>query len=449
MKRNLILLIGFITFLGFTSCQKEYSAETTDTPATGSLQSDITSECLPKTIGGTFVAGKTLNDSNYIDVQINVTNPGVYSIVTDTLNGYAFKGSGFFNDAGLKTVRLLGSGTPLSAGNNLFVVSFDTSFCLVQVVVLPAGAGGPANFTLQGSGSTCLNYSVAGNYVTNEALTASNTVNIGVNVTTIGTYSVTTTAVNGITFSGTGTLSNTGPQTIVLTASGTPLAEETSTFTVSAGGATCTFDVVVTATAVAGDYYPRTANSNWTYAFDGDVNDTLFRAAVSETITALGNTWNIFGESTDLSQGLDSSGYYRKAGNDYFEYLDFGAFFGFENAVWGQYIMLKDNQPVAGTWTSEPIIGTQGGVSFTLRIKSTILQKDASITVLGTAYPNTIVVEEKIEADAGGGNWTDITAAAGYIRTYYSKNIGMIKKEFFNGAGTSELLLELKRHQVF
>lgn len=448
MKRNLILLIGFITLLGFTSCQKEYSAETTDTPATGSLQRDITSECLPKTIAGTYVAGKTLNDSNYIDVQINVTNAGVYSIVTDTLNGYAFKGTGFFNDAGLKTVRLSGSGTPLSAGNNLFVVSFDTSFCLVQVVVLPAGSGGPANFTLQGSGSTCLNYSVAGNYVKDVTLTAANTATIGVNVTTIGTYNVTTASVNGITFSGSGTLSNTGPQTIVLTASGMPVAEETSTFTVSAGGATCTFDVIVTAAAVAADYYPRTANSNWTYEIDGDANDTLLRVAIQPTHNALGNTWNIFGETQDASQGFDSSGYYRKAANDYYEYLDFGGFFNLDNANWDQYIFLKDNQAVGSSWTSADINGTANASPVTVRIKATVVQQDASVTVKGTAYPNTIVIEEKVEQFAAN-TWTDISSFVGYFRTYYSRNIGMIKKEYVGTTNQIESVLELRRHQVF
>ena len=448
MKRNLILLIGFITLLGFSSCQKEYSAETTDTPAKGSLQSDITSECLPKTIGGSYVSGKTLNDSNYIDVQINVTNPGVYSIVTDTLNGYAFKGSGFFNDAGLKTVRLMGSGTPLNAGNNLFVVSFDTSFCLVQVVVLPVGSGGPASFTLQGSGAACLNYSVAGDYVANQALTAANTVTIGVNVTTIGTYNVTTAPVNGITFSGSGTLSNTGPQTIVLTASGTPVTGETSTFTVSAGGGSCTFDLVVTATAVAADYFPRTANSNWTYEIDGNVNDTLLRVAIAPTHTAMGNTWNIFGETIDASQGFDSSGYYRKAANDYYEYLDFGGFFNLDNANWGQYIFLKDNQAVGSSWTSADISGTANATPITLRIKVTVVQKDASITVKGTAYPNTIVTEDRVEQFVAN-TWTDISSFVGYFRTYYSRNIGMIKKEYVGTTNQTETTLELRRHQVF
>src|SRR5690606_31023082 len=165
MKRNLILLLGIIAVFGFNSCKKEYSAETRDTPANGSLQKDITSECLPKTLNGLYIAGETLDNSNYIDVEINVTNPGSFTIVTDTLNGYAFKATGNFADAGLKTVRLEGSGTPLTAGNNLFVVSFDTSFCLILIVVLPAGSGGPANFTLLGSGATCLNYAVAGDYV--------------------------------------------------------------------------------------------------------------------------------------------------------------------------------------------------------------------------------------------------------------------------------------------
>ena len=448
MKRNLILLIGFMIFLGFNSCKKEYSAESTDTPASGSLQKDITSECLPKTIKGTYVAGKSLTDSNFIEVQINVTNAGAYSIVTDTLNGYAFKGTGFINDAGLKTVRLMGTGTPLTAGNNLFVVSFDTSFCLVQVVVLPVGGGGPANFSLQGSGSACLNYSVAGNYVKDLPVAATNKVTIGVNVTTIGTYSITTAPVNGITFSGSGAFSTTGPQTIVLNASGTPAAAQTSTFTLTAGSSNCTFNVNVTATSVAADYYPRTANSNWTYEIDGDVNDTLLRVAIPPTLSALGNTWNIFAETLDASQNFDSSGYYRKAANDYYEYINFGGFFDLDNANWGQYIFLKDNQVVGSSWTSSNINGTVNTAPITVRLKVTVMQQDASVTVKGTAYPNTIVTEERVEQFAAN-TWTDISSFVGYFRTYYARNVGMIKKEYIGTTNQVQSVLELRRHQVF
>jgi uncharacterized protein (TIGR02145 family) len=51
-------------------------------------------------------------------------------------------------------------------------------------------------------------------------------------VTTVGTYSISTTA-NGVTFAGSGTFAGTGAQNIVLTASGTPTAAGSNSFTLN------------------------------------------------------------------------------------------------------------------------------------------------------------------------------------------------------------------------
>lgn len=446
MKRNLILFLAIISLLA--GCQKEFSEEIARTPAKGSLQSDITTECLPKTVGGVYVAGKALSDSNFIDVQIDVTTAGAYQISTDTVNGYAFMASGVFADAGIKTVRLKGKGTPLTAGNNLFVISFDSSFCLVQVAVLPAGAGGPATYTLQGAGAACMNYTVNGTYVKDSILNASNTVTIAVNVTSIGTYTITTNTVNGISFSGSGTLASTGLQNITLTSTGRPDAAGAATLTINAGGSSCTFIVNVSATAVAADYFPRTTNSNWTYEFDGNANDTLFRVVIPPTHSAFGNTYNIFAETDNVaSNQYDSSGYYRKSGNNYHEFIDFGSFFNLDNANWMDYIFLKDNVPVNTTWTTDTITGSVSGQQISIRVKFKILQKDVSVTVKGKTYPNTIVVEERIE-QLVSGTWTDITSIVGYFKVSYARNVGMIVNEYIGPSGAREGIMELRRHQV-
>ena len=71
-----------------------------------------------------------------------------------------------------------------------------------------------------------------------------------------------------------------------------------------------------------------------------------------------------------------------------------------------------------------------------------------SITVKGTTYPNTIVTEERVEQFAAN-TWTDISSFVGFFRTYYSRNIGMIKKEYVGTTNQTESVLELRRHQVF
>lgn len=134
MQRTVITLI---TILFLFSCQKEISMEA-GKPSSGSLQ-DNGGDCLPKLIGGTFEANKTLTDSNYIDVTLAVSLAGTYRIYSDTINGYYFQSSGSFTNPGTNTVRLRGVGKPIAEGSDLFTIYYDSSFCSIQVPVVPAG----------------------------------------------------------------------------------------------------------------------------------------------------------------------------------------------------------------------------------------------------------------------------------------------------------------------
>ncbi len=63
-----------------------------------------------------------------------------------------------------------------------------------------------------------------GTYTAGQAVTSANTMTLYANVTTAGSWSISTTAHNGVTFSGSGTFAATGCQLITLQASGTPLS---------------------------------------------------------------------------------------------------------------------------------------------------------------------------------------------------------------------------------
>jgi hypothetical protein len=446
MSRYLSFAPVFVLLL-IVSCQKETSFEQGKL-SHGSLQ-DSLGDCLSKTVVGTYTAGKSLADSNFIDVTVNVTQPGRYTIYTDTVNGYYFKAAGTFSTAGTNTVRLKGAGTPGSAGNDDFFIFYDSSFCNVSVTVLAnaGSSGGTAAYTLQDSSGNCMSATVSGTYTQGVALTSSNKVDLHVNVTSAGTWNITTTTVAGFSFSGSGTFTATGVQTITLTASGTPTASGDQIFPVTAGSSLCSFTVTVGAGSTpSGDYFPTTANSNWSYEFNGDPTDTLYRKAISTTKTAIGNTYNIFMETDDASQGFDSSGYYRKSNGSYYEYIDAGDELGLDSSVWIEYIFLKDNVPVNTSWTSPTINGTIQGSAIILRDKFTILQTGVAVTVQGKSYPNTIVVEQRVEQSAGG-IWVDVSAATGTLKIYYAKGVGMIKQEFTDPTGTSTV--ELTRSQVF
>ncbi len=233
-----IILIG---------CEKEVSFESGSTPSSGILQSDLTGDCLPKNVVGTYEQGTALNgDNEYIEVTVDVTTIGSYTIYTDTVNGVYFRATGIFTSTGSNVVKLRGNATPASQGVFNFTVFYDGQFCAVPVTFLPSGAGGPAVFTLNCTPTPA----PSGSYGVGLALNSTNKVVINVNVTTIGTYNVTSTSANGMTFSGTGALTATGPGTITLTGTGTPTTAGSTNISVTVGANTCTFPVTVSGAAV-------------------------------------------------------------------------------------------------------------------------------------------------------------------------------------------------------
>lgn len=554
MKKHLLFLSVVVSLL-FFSCQKEVSFETGGN-SEGTLQYELTGDCLPKNVAGVYEAGKALTASNFIEVQVVVVKGGAYTITSDTLNGMSFRSTGVFSGPGTATVKLQGTGTPGAAGVTTFTINYDSTECTVAVTILPAGAaaaaftldgspnacmnyhlygtysptvdaGNPANYvviyvhvttpgsynvttstgngltftgtgalaatgvdsiklyasgtpaaagntnfivtagattctfpvtvaagpspavyTLDGSPNACMTYNLYGAYPTNTPLNnPANYVVVYVHVTTAGTYNVTTTAVNGIIFSGSGTLA-VGVDSIKLTASGTtPAAAGTSTITVTAGSTTCTFPVPVTAQP-SNDYFPRTANSNWSYEFDDDPNDSLYRKATASTKSVGANTYTIFMGTDDISQGLDSSGYYRKNGGDYWEFLDIGTTYGLDNPAWAEYIFLKDNVPAGTAWQSAAYNNMLNGNAITFRLNYSIAQKDITLMVNSISYTNVIVVNEKVDINLGG-IWTDATSQLGYTRSYYARGIGLIKFEQLDPTNVVVGQVETRRTQIF
>lgn len=244
MKKRFLFLLSLGALLLWTACQKELSLETSDVASAGSLQSDTTGDCLPKTVQGVYEVGTVLDGAaNYIDVQVNVTGVGSYLVFSDTVNGMFFQASGVFATAGLNTVRLPGDGTPLSAGIHNFVITYDSTACTVAITTLAQGEGVAAAFTLAGAPDTCINYVLTGDYSVGVATTAANTVALNVDVTVPGTYNLTTTVSNGITFSGAGSFISPGAQTIVLAASGTPAVAGSTNIPITVGASSCSFMV--------------------------------------------------------------------------------------------------------------------------------------------------------------------------------------------------------------
>ena len=303
MRKQFLYLLALVAVIGL-GCQKEVSFELGDTPAEGSLQSDLTGDCLPKTVNGTYAVGVPLvPTANTITVSVNVTRTGTYTITTDTVNGFYFRGIGQFINLGPNTVTLRGNGTPFANGSFNFVVSFDSTVCDIQVDVIS-----PAVFTLTGSGTppSCTTPVINGTYAQNVALTAANTIVLNVNVTSPGGYNILTTLTNGMTFTGTGTLA-TGPQTIQLTGTGTPTTAGNTTIPVTAGSSTCSFVIPVLAPVTGtlggapGACTPVTPNGTYGQGIALTAANTI---QIQITTTA-GGSYNI---TTSTAAGISFSG---------------------------------------------------------------------------------------------------------------------------------------------
>jgi hypothetical protein len=429
------------------ACQKETSFEKgSSTASVGSLSVDGSGNCLGAVISGVYYKDTAIKASNYVDISVQVDTVGTYTISTDTVNGYYFKASGTFTATGSQVIRLIGGGKPLAAGTDIFTVSYNGTFCEFSVTVTVApggGGGGPAVFTVACTGTT-----PSGTYVAGTALTASNSITLNVNVTTIGTWNVTTApAVNGMTFTGTGTFTNTGAQTITLTGSGTPAAAGTFTFTVTGATATCTFQCTVTAVAIP-DYFPRTTNGNWSYEFDGDPDDSLLIYVIAPTRLINGNTYNLFFYN-DGFPPVDTFGYYRRSGGDYFEWIDMGAYVGLDDPYWMEWTFLKDNLTTGGTWTSAQFSGPftdQGGTTtnLTLRWEFSITGQNIPVTVNGVPYTNVIQVKQELR-QLVGTSWL----LAAYFDCYFARDKGLIKQDLYDNTNTLRYKQDVRRLVVY
>lgn len=203
-KFRLFVLMGLIMILPGLSSLSQVSINTTGDPPVSSAMLDIKS-----TTGGLLIPRMTQGEMTSINNPAN----GLQVFCTTDNKLYIF----------------------LSSINRWKEIEFGVGELLL-----------PATYSI-GGGSSCMNTVVKGTYTPDVPLTFSSFITIQVDVSTTGTYSVTTNTVNGYSFSASGEFSITGTQTINLMGSGTPAIAQTDQFTATASnnGGTCTFDILV------------------------------------------------------------------------------------------------------------------------------------------------------------------------------------------------------------
>ena len=440
MKIIKLSALIFITLIVFISCQKQLDFET-DGISVGSLKSTITGDCLPVTVNGSFKVDSVLTAANYVDVQVDVSKEGTFDIKSDTVNGYSFSKAG--NVAkGLNTVRLSASGKPLTAGNNIFTIKYGTSSCTFVITVTAAGTG-VAVYSLGGSPGGCTGFIVNGTYTAGSILSAANSVSLQVNVVSIGTYTISTNTVNGISFSKAGTFSVTGPQVVIIAGAGTPTAGGNFNFSVTAATSSCSFSLTVNTTTVTNiDYIPETSFSNWSNKLvGGAAGDTTYVQVSPNTSLINGITYKIF-EVKNLGNPVDSF-YHHKNGGMYYQLYN-GNYGIFDNPFNKDGLILDSSLAVNATWTIALGTNTVSGIPVTVKINCQIIAKGTTASVAGNNYSNIIKVKYSYVGNIGLGD----TIYAEEER-WYARGFGLIYDKLNDVPVTTTTELETTRIQIF
>lgn len=235
-------------------------------------------------------------------ITANVVTIGTYNITT-SINGIVFTGSGTLTATGPQTIVLTATGTPTTVGNNAFVLNTSPGCTFTRNVVANPTSGGTAivsAYNCSTASAGTLTTGVAASGVT-QTITAT--------VTTSGTYNITTTTVNGITFSGSGTV--TAPSsTIVLTATGTPgavSASATNPFTYNLGTSpSCGFTRTITSPTTGGTAAMTITSCSTTAT--GAMTAGTAVSGVSQTLTVNVTAIGTYSISTAPSNGVTFSG---------------------------------------------------------------------------------------------------------------------------------------------
>jgi hypothetical protein len=423
--RRLVYLFFIVFFFVFFSCVKEFSFENGLVSA-GVLKKDAGGNCLPIQVAGTYISGRQLGDTNFIQIGVNVISRGRYMISTDTVNGYSFQASGNFSDSGYFLIKLSGSGKPLASDTDNFTIFYDSSICQFSVNVQSGSPNSkPAAYTLQGSPNSCMNDTLLGGYIKGVTLDTSNRINIRLNVTSPGTYNISTDTINGYYFSGSGVIGSTGVTTVTLAGAGTPQNQELDNFQVTAGLSVCSFPVTVL--QVIGttntDHFPLTANSHWNYDVSPQ-GDTLSRR-LTDTATISGNLYSIMQENE--SSNTPAQYFFRKQGNNYYEYAQVDKYtnsVGFNPQVFADIQFLQEGLVSGSNWFSDEYSGTiQGGQTILLRYVFSCADANASVVINGKAFSNVYKIIMKPQVRSLGGSYDPTDEQ---YNLYYAKGVGLI-----------------------
>jgi hypothetical protein len=393
IKNFTLFALSCLLITLFISCTKDPTSSANPGGNAVYTMAGAPSTCTSPAVAGLYSAGLQLSGSNTITVSVNVVAKGSYALYTNNSNGVYFIGNGVFTTTGPQSVVLIGKGTPKAAGNYTFVLA-TTNTCSFSVTFNSGAAA--ASFTYAGAPGNCTAPIISGTYAVGTALGASNYVDLTVDVTTPGTYAVSTALVNGISFAGSGSFGSTGTKLLRLQGSGTPATATSSGFTPSGGG--CGFSIAVV---------PPLPPAGFTYVSCGS-------AAINGTYTA-GTALNA-SNTVVLNVNVMTPGAYSVSTGAAVNGVTFSASGSFAAAGPNTITLTSTNTPtIATTSTYSPAGGCSFDITYTgggggggdfikCKVNGTLTNFNAGILVLGDQASGQIA----INGDNSDGGTDDI-----------------------------------------
>ncbi|MBK8712594.1 MAG: hypothetical protein IPL97_12095 [Niastella sp.] len=200
------------------------------------------------------------------------------------------------------------------------------------------GIVGPSDGTLKSDGGgNCLPNFVNGIYKAGRGLGSTNYIDVQLNVTTPGSYVITTDTINGIYFKALGIISTAGNNTVRLMGGGTPIAVGPFNYTVKYDSSTCVINILtVPANTLPGIYklngHPDSClnyNVNGTYKVGVALNPT--NSITFNTNVSIPGTYNLAVQSFN-GMLFSGSGVFLNAGVNSVTLSGFGT--PLEDGIW-------------------------------------------------------------------------------------------------------------------
>lgn len=182
------------------------------------------------------------------------------------------------------------------------------------------------------------------------------------------------------------------------------------------------------------DYWPRAINNQWVFAVN-NVNQDPMKIISTDVIG--GNTYYTFqqtGGSASATLRLRKS----NAGDYYLRMEEVTTAGG--TTTGNETIILKDYESVGSTWTNNYLQTTTyvglPPIDLSVSVVSTIMEKNASITVNGETFNNVIVVKRVMTTTGVGFPTSTVTSTY-----WFSNHIGPVKITTVSDSGTTDQLL--------